>query len=85
MSTYLPLPAALAGEAHPANAAVPIFMAHGTYDPIVAPALGEASRDALLALGYDVEWHAYPVPHSVCGEELADLRAWLRRALPARG
>jgi phospholipase/carboxylesterase len=60
-------------------------MAHGLYDGIVPPALGEGSRDALLARGYDVEWHTYPVPHSVCAEEIADVRAWLVRALPAGG
>jgi phospholipase/carboxylesterase len=84
LSTYLPLPGSLAGEAHPANAAVSIFMAHGRYDPIVPPALGEGSRDALRERGYDVEWRSYPMPHSVCAEELADLRAWLRRVVPPR-
>jgi phospholipase/carboxylesterase len=84
LSTYLPLPGSLAREAHPANAAVAIFMAHGRYDPIVPPALGEGSRDALRERGYDVEWHSYPMPHSVCAEELADLRAWLRLVVPPR-
>jgi len=85
LSTYLPLAATLEEEAHPANAAVPVFMAHGTFDPLVAPALGEGSRELLRSRGYDVEWHEYPMPHSVCAEEVADLRAWLLRALPARG
>jgi phospholipase/carboxylesterase len=84
LSTYLPLPARLADEAHPANAAAPIFMAHGLHDMIVPPALGEGSRDMLLSRGYDVEWHTYPVAHSVCAEEIADVRAWLLRALPSR-
>lgn len=84
LSTYLPLVAKLAEEAHPANAAVPIFMAHGLYDLVVPPALGEGSRDALLARGYDVEWHTYPMPHSVCAEEIAGLAVWLRRVLPPR-
>ena len=85
LSTYLPLATRLPAEAHPANAAVPIFMAHGTWDNVVPPALGEASRDALLRRGYDVEWHTYPLPHSVSAQEIADVRAWLRRALPPRG
>ena len=85
LSTYLPLAATLEREAHPANAAVPVFMAHGTFDPLVPPALGEGSRDLLRSRGYDVEWHEYPMPHSVCADEVADLRAWLLRALPARG
>ena len=60
-------------------------MAHGTMDPIVPTALGEGSRDLLRSRGYDVEWHTYPMPHSVCAPEVDDLRAWLLRALPARG
>ena len=85
LSTYLPLASRLADEAHPANAAVPVFMAHGAYDMVVPPALGEGSRDALRARGYDVEWRTYPMPHSVCAEEIADARAWLLRALPPLG
>ena len=84
LSTYLPLAAKLAEHAHPANAAAPIFMAHGLHDMVVPTALGEGSRDALLACGYDVDWHTYPMPHSVCAEEIADLRGWLRRVLPSR-
>ena len=85
LSCYLPLAAKLPAEAHPANAAVPVFMAHGTMDPIVPSALGEGSRDLLRSRGYDVEWHTYPMPHSVCAPEIDDLRAWLLRALPSRG
>jgi phospholipase/carboxylesterase len=85
LSCYLPLAATLPAEAHPANAAVPVFMAHGTMDPIVPPALGEGSRDLLRSRSYDVEWHTYPMPHSVCAPEITDLRAWLLRALPPRG
>jgi phospholipase/carboxylesterase len=85
LSTYLPLADRLPTEAHPANAAVPVFMAHGRYDMVVPPALGEASRDFLLTHGYDVEWHTYPMPHSVCAEELTAVRAWLRRVVPPRG
>ncbi len=85
LSTYLPLGRTLDEERHPANAAVPIFMAHGTYDSLVSPELGRLSRDHLRSLGYDVEWHEYPIPHSVSAEEVTDLRAWLLRALPARG
>jgi phospholipase/carboxylesterase len=84
LSSYLPLAATLEAEAHPANAAVSVFMAHGTFDPIVPLALGEGSRELLRSRGYDVDWHSYPMPHSVCADEVADLRAWLLRALPAR-
>jgi phospholipase/carboxylesterase len=84
LSTYLPLGERLAEEAHPANAAVPIFMAHGTLDPMIPLALAEGSRDLLAAGGHDVEFRTYPMPHSVSAEEVADVRAWLRRVLPAR-
>ena len=77
LSGYLPLAASTAAERSPANAALPIFMAHGAQDPIVVPARGTASRDALRALGHDVAWHDYPMPHSVCPEEISDLNAWL--------
>jgi phospholipase/carboxylesterase len=84
LSCYLPLAATLPAEAHPANGATPVFMAHGTMDPIVPTALGEGSRDVLRARGYDVEWHTYAMPHSVCAPEVDDLRGWLLRALTPR-
>jgi phospholipase/carboxylesterase len=84
LSTYLPLAGTLEGEAHPANAAVPVFMAHGTLDPIVPIALGEGARDLLRSRGYDVDWHTYPMPHSVSADEVADVREWLLRVLPPR-
>jgi len=84
LSTYLPLARTLAAEAHPANAEVPIFMAHGVADPVVPLTLGEGSRDRLRAQGREVEWHTYPMPHSVCAEEVADIREWLLGVLPAR-
>ena len=78
LSTYLPLAPTLEAEAHPSNAVVPIFQAHGTSDPIVPIALGEGSRDRLQSQGYDVEWHTYPMPHSVSPEEVQDIGRWLR-------
>lgn len=81
LSTYLPLAASLAREAAPANRTIPVFMAHGTFDPVVPYALGSGSRALLAELGYAVEWHEYPMPHSVCAEEIADVGAWLRRVL----
>jgi phospholipase/carboxylesterase len=81
LSCYLPLADRLAAEANAANRDVPIFMAHGTYDPIVPFPRAMASRDALARLGYEVEWHEYPMPHSVCPEEIDDIGAWLRRVL----
>jgi len=84
LSSYLPLGDRMKVEAHPANAAVPVWMAHGSFDPVVPMALGEASREALGGLGYDVDWHSYPMAHSVCTQEVAEIREFLLRVLPAR-
>ena len=81
LSGYLPLAATTAAERSAANAGVPIFMAHGTRDGVVPIARAEASRDALAALGYGVDWHPYPMEHSVCPQEITDLQAWLLRVL----
>jgi phospholipase/carboxylesterase len=81
LSSYLLLPQRLPVEAGPANRDVPIFMAHGTQDPVVRPEWGEASRGALEANGYRVEWHTYPMPHSVVWEEVAAISAFLTRVL----
>ena len=77
MSGYLPLAATTAAERHTANELTPIFLAHGRSDPVVPMARAIASRDALAALGYPVQWHDYPMGHSVCMEEIADLNVWL--------
>jgi phospholipase/carboxylesterase len=82
LSTYLPLAATLASERSAANARLPIFMAHGTDDGVLPLQLAETSRGALEALGYAVAWHAYPMAHSVCLEEIGAIGAWLE-ALPA--
>ena len=81
LSTYLPFMESLPGEAAPANAGTPVFMAHGTEDQVVPYAMGAASRDFLERLGYNVEWHEYAMPHSVCLEEIGHVGAWLRRML----
>ncbi|MBC7954438.1 MAG: dienelactone hydrolase family protein [Cytophagales bacterium] len=81
LSGYLPLAATTATERAPANRDVPLFLAHGTQDPVVHFPRGTATRDALKALGYNIEWHEYPMPHSVCAEEITDLNRWLLRVL----
>jgi len=81
LSGYLPLAAALAAERSPANADVPVFLAHGTRDGVVPLPRAIASRDALTALGYPVDWHTYEMEHSVCAEEIADMHQWLLRVL----
>lgn len=81
LSTYLPLEQTLAAERSAANATVPIFMAHGREDPIVPIARAGASRAALEALGYQVDWHDYAMPHSVSLEEIDAIGRWLRKVL----
>ena len=82
LSTYLPVAATLAAERSAANAGLPIFMAHGTSDPVLPLSLAESSRRTLEALEYAIDWHTYPMQHSVCIEEIGAIAAWLT-ALPA--
>ena len=81
LSCYMLRASSFATERVAANQSTPIFLAHGSQDPIVDPRLGEESRRLLEAAGYPVQWHTYPMPHSVCPEEVADIGAWLRRVL----
>ncbi len=81
LSGYLPLAGTTAAERAEANRDVPIFLAHGTRDPVVGVGRGEAGRDALRALGYAVDWRTYPIEHTVSLDELRDLEGWLRTVL----
>ena len=81
LSTYLPLAGTLAAERSALNQDLPIFMAHGSQDPMIPLDRARFSRDALAALGYPVQWREYPMPHSVCLEELADIATWLTQVL----
>ena len=81
LSTYLIDAPSLAAEATPANRDVPIFMAHGTHDPVVRLAWAESSRKALEAAGWKVEWHAYPMEHSAVLEEIEAAGVFLRKVL----
>jgi phospholipase/carboxylesterase len=81
LSGYLPLAGETAAERSSANQQVPIFLAHGRFDPVVAYERGTSARDALSALGYAVQWHEYGMQHSVCAEEVADLNRWLVKVL----
>ncbi|GAA0758581.1 dienelactone hydrolase family protein [Ideonella azotifigens] len=81
LSGYLPLSDTTASERSSANADVPVFLAHGQYDPVVPLARGQAAHDTLQSLGYPVEWHTYPMEHSVCGPEIEDLNRWLLKVL----
>jgi phospholipase/carboxylesterase len=81
LSCYLPLADLVAAEASAANRDVPIFLAHGTHDPLIPLARARRSYENLTGLGYRVEWHDYPMPHSVCDAEIQDIGAWLARIL----
>jgi phospholipase/carboxylesterase len=81
LSCYMPIAAAFSTERHISNHGTPIFMAHGSLDPVVGPDLGETARALLVASGYAVDWHSYPMGHSVCAEELAAVAAFLQRVL----
>lgn len=80
LSSYLPLRAA-AGEFHAANRTAPIFMAHGSLDPVVPAGLGEETAKFLAEAGYELEFKSYTMPHSVCPEEVEDIRRWMGRTL----
>ena len=79
LSGYLPIHATVAAERSEQNQQTPIFMAHGRGDGVVTIDRAETSRDFLTALGYQIEWHEYPMPHSVCEKEIEAIGPWLRR------
>jgi phospholipase/carboxylesterase len=82
LSTYLPLHAKLENEASSANKHTPIFMAHGTYDPVVPISLAQLSREQLIKLDYKVEWRTYPMEHGVLPDEIDDISRWIDQLLP---
>ncbi len=81
LSTYLPAPHTLPAEAAPANRDIALFYAHGSDDQVIPIAMAETSRQTLSAAGYAVDWHEYPMQHSVCLEEIGDISAWLQTVL----
>lgn len=81
LSGYLPLALKTFAERSAANYKTPVFLAHGIHDGVVVLPRATASRDVLKTLGYAVDWHQYPMEHSVCPEEVHDLAAWLQRVL----
>jgi phospholipase/carboxylesterase len=81
LSCFLPQADTVGAEASPANRDVPVLLAHGTHDPVIPLARAREAREALTRLGYAVEWHEYPMPHSVSNEEIRDIAAWLGRVL----
>jgi len=83
LSMPVPLPERIVSELNPANAHVPVFLAHGTQDHVVPYPMGEYGRRLLDQIGLPVEWHSYSMDHTVCLEEIADIRTWLARVLAA--
>ena len=84
LSTYVPIAEHLPAEASAANRKLPIFMAHGSFDPVIPLVRAQESRKLLQSLGYALEWREYSMPHSVCPEELADIGVWLKKILEPR-
>jgi phospholipase/carboxylesterase len=77
LSTYLPIAEKTGAEASAANRDIPIFMAHGMYDPVIPMPLATMSRDHLRQDGYTIAWHDYPMAHQICAEEIAELKRWI--------
>jgi phospholipase/carboxylesterase len=83
LSTYLPLKNKLVSEQHAANSQLPIWMALGRSDSVITLSTAQAAREALQAAGYPLQWQEYDMPHSVCEQEIADIRRFLLQVLPA--
>lgn len=81
LSTWLAMPEALQGDAP--DTSMPVFMAHGQFDPMIPMQYGRSSADALVEAGFRVEWHDYPMAHAVCPQEIDDIRTWLLGVLSA--
>jgi len=81
LSGYLPLIDMADQDRHSANTNTPIFMAHGSFDPVVALERAQASNQKLASLGYQVQWHTYPMQHSVCPDEIRDMSEFLNKVL----
>jgi phospholipase/carboxylesterase len=79
LSTYIPMPGEMAASG--GNRDLPVFMAHGSFDPMLPMQWGKASAEQLTALGFAVEWRDYPMAHAVCAEEISDIREWLLKVL----
>ena len=75
LSTWLALPDAANGEVF--DTSLPVFMAHGQFDPMVPMQYGKGSAERLTEVGFDIEWHEYPMAHGVCPQEIADISRWL--------
>jgi phospholipase/carboxylesterase len=83
LSTYLPMAPQATQFLQHAALQQPVFMAHGSADPVVPTRAGDHGAEVLRSLGFELEWHAYPMGHSVCAEEIRDLGDWLERRFAA--
>jgi len=81
LSGYLALADKTAAERTEESLDTPIFMAHGRMDPVVPCLRAQQSRDLLKAMGYQIEWHEYPMQHTLCADEVEDISAWLKKIL----
>ncbi len=79
LSTYLPMPETLADEGAPANKTIPMFMAHGLQDATIPIAVGKATEEKMTQAGHNIEWHQYPMAHSVSTDEIQDISVWLKK------
>jgi phospholipase/carboxylesterase len=77
LSTYLPLATSVLAGATPACTLTPVWMGHGDHDPVIDLSLADRSRRGIEAAGVELEWHTYPMPHSVCAAEVRDIASWL--------
>jgi phospholipase/carboxylesterase len=78
LSAFLLFPERLHSEHSKANSETPVFVGHGTHDPVVPFFLGQDVKSALEAGQWPVEWHSYPIPHSVSQPEIADIGRWMQ-------
>ena len=84
LSSYLPIPERILGLQNTANQSTPIFMGHGTFDPVVPMQLGDKTQEFLVSQGYSVEWHTYPMEHSVNMDEIRDVGVWMARLMQGK-
>ena len=78
LSAYLMFPERMQSESSIANAETSVFIGHGTQDPVVPFSLGQAAHSLLQTGQRPVEWHSYPIPHSVSQPEIADIGRWMQ-------
>lgn len=83
LSTYLPEVDAAAAQLAAGATAQPVFMAHGSGDPVIPVQVAEHSLQVLRQLGFEVEWHRYAMAHQVCAEEIQALGDWLQARFAA--